>query len=112
MRTLSINAYELETETSDEQREAGRYHPASVIVWKGHRHSIGAGNADEVDIFTEAGGLFVLARNRGLNYAGLEVFRDGEKCGDCFVDLEDQADYINGLTPVYAAKMLANWCDQ
>jgi len=110
MRTLHINEYENETETDDEQRAGQRYHPASVIVWRGHRHIIGAGNADEVDVFTEDGALYVLARNRGLGYAGLEIFRDGERVADPFTDSEEQGDYLNELTAIYAAKRLAEYC--
>lgn len=111
MRTIKPHEYEHERETYDEQREAGRYHPAAVIVWGGHRHAIGAGLADDVDLFEEGGALYVLSRNRGLDYAGLQVFRDGEEIGGAFVDIEPQAGYINDLSAIYAAKRLANWGD-
>lgn len=111
MRRLACAAYTWDRETWEEQREAGRYNPAQVVEWRGHRYAIGAGTADDVDLFTEGGALYVLARNRGLGYAGLEVFRDGERIAETFTDSEDQADYLNELTAVYAAKRLANWAD-
>lgn len=111
MRTAPLYSYEFERETLDEQREAGRWNPATVIVWRGQRYTIGAGTADDVDVFTEGGALYVLARNRGMSYAGLEVFRDGERIADIFVDESDRGDYLNELTAIYAAKRLANWAD-
>jgi hypothetical protein len=111
MRTLKLHEYELDRETWEEQREAGRYNPATVVIWRGHRYAIGAGSRDDVDLFEEGGALYVLARNSGLNYAGLQVFRDGDEIADTFTDYEEQADYLNELSAIYAAKRLANWCD-
>lgn len=111
MNKLRLSAYQWDRETWDEQRDAQRYTAAQVIIWRGHRYAIGAGSADDVDLFTEGGALYVLARNRGLDYAGLQVFRDGEEIGGTFCQHEEQAGYINGLTAVYAAKRLANWSD-
>ncbi len=111
MNKAPFNSYDIERETWDEQREAGRYNPADVIIWRGARHTLGCGTADDVDVFTEGGALYVLARNWALNYAGLQVFRDGEQIASVFTDLEDSASHVNRLTAVYAAKMLANWGD-
>lgn len=111
MRTVRIEEYELETETDEEQRAGQRYHPANVIVWNGHRYTLGAGSSDEVDVFEESGALFVLARNRLLGYAGLQVFRDGELLADPFIDSDEMGGYLNELTAIYAAKRMANWCD-
>ena len=110
MNSLPLHSFDIETETQEEQREAGRWHPAAVVVWRGARHIIGAGTADDVDIFTEGGALYVIARNYSLEYAALEVFRDGERIADVFAEHE-QAEHVNSLTPVYAAKLLANWGD-
>lgn len=111
MRTLSISEYEFETETYEEQRAAGRYHPASVIVWRGYRHTIGAGTSDDVNLFEEGGRLYVTATNKGLGYIGLEIFEDGEPAGDTFTqDYDDPGAYILGLSPIYAAKRLAEYC--
>lgn len=111
MNRLRLSAYKWDRETWDEQRASGRYTAAQVVIWRGHRYAIGAGTADDIDLFTEGGALYVLSRNHGLSYAGLQVFRDGEEIADSFTDDEDQADYINGLSAVYAAKRLANWSD-
>lgn len=111
MRRLPCAQYEWDRETLDEQRSSGHWIPATVIIWHGHRYVIGAGTKDEVDLFTENGALYVLSRNRGLGYAGLEVFRDGERIADVFCDGEIQGDYLNELTAVYAAKRLSDWGD-
>ena len=111
MRTLKYTEYEIETETDQEQREARRYHPAAVVIWRGARHTIGAGTADSVYLFEEDGALIILSRNRGLGYAGLQVFRDGIEASESFVDTEELGDYLLGLTPIYAAKRMTDWCD-
>lgn len=111
MNKLKLSTYQWDRETWDEQRDAQRYTAAQVIIWRGHRYALGAGTADDVDLFTEGGALYVLSRNRGLNYAGLQVFRAGEEIGGSFCDYENQAEYLNKLTAVYACKRLANWCD-
>jgi hypothetical protein len=111
MRTAALHSYQFDRETYDEQREAGRYNPARVIIWRGHRYAIGAGDGDDLDLFTEGRALYVLARRRSLGYAGLEVFRDGERIADIFVQDDETGDYLNELTAVYAAKRLANWAD-
>lgn len=52
------------------------------------------------------------ARNNSLQYAGLEVFRDGELVADTFCDsYSEQAEYLNGLTAINATKRLADWLD-
>lgn len=111
MRTLKPHEYELDRETWDEQREAGRYNPAPVIIWRGHRYALGHGTADDVDYFEEGGALYVLARNVAIGYAGLEVYRTGEQIASTFTTFQEQEEYLNGLTPIYAAKRLANWAD-
>lgn len=110
MRTLPLNSYHWDRETIEEQSASKRYTPAQVVVWKGHRHAIGAGTADDVDLFTEGGELYVLSRHRGLGYAGLQIFRDGEEIADTFTDAEVAGEYINGLSAIYAAKRLADYC--
>jgi hypothetical protein len=110
MRTLDFDQYQWSRETIEEQSASGRYTPAQVIVWKGHRYPIGAGTADDVDLFTEDGWLYVLSRHRGLGYAGLQVFRDGDLIADTFTDTEEQGGYLNELTAIYAAKRLADYC--
>ncbi len=105
-----------ERETLDEQREAGRYNPALVLrYWLAgseYRHAIGAGTSDALDVFTEAGRVYVVSTNAGLSYVGLEAFEAGEPVGDTFCDsAAPNIDYLLGLTPLWRAKRLAEWCD-
>jgi len=74
--------------------------------------TIGAGTADELDIFTEGSLLFVLSTNQGLGYVGLQVFENGDEVGMTFMDSSTpNVDYILGLTPIWRAKRMANWMD-
>jgi hypothetical protein len=109
MNRAPFHSFAIERETQEEQREAGRYNPADVITWGGLRYSLGCGTADDVDVFTEHGALYVLSRNRGLGYAGLQVFRDGDEIASVWIDSDERGQYINDLTAVYAAKRMANW---
>jgi len=110
MRTLQPHEYETERETIEEQSAAGRWNPATVVIWRGMRHTIGAGTACGVDLFEEGGALVVLSRNSALDHAGLEIFEDGERIADTFTQEPAQAEYINGLSAIYAAKRLADYC--
>lgn len=112
MRTVKPHTYQLEPETYAEQRAAGRYNPASVIIWRGLRHTIGAGSADNVDVLEQSGCLYVLATNRALGYIGLQIFQDGAQVADCFCqDESKETARLLELTPLNAAKRLANYCD-
>lgn len=111
MRTLQPKEYGWRQESWDEQRDAGRYSPAQVVVWRGKDHTIGAGTADDIGLFEEGGRLHVTATNRALGYIGLEIFEDGEPAGDVFTqDHDEPGAYILGLSPIYAAKRLAEYC--
>lgn len=111
MNPLPFDSYDWDRETIAEQSASGRYNPAQVVVWNGHRHAIGAGTADDVDLFEADGALIVLARNHGLTYAGLEVWQDGERVADTFTDLEGPADELLQLDASEAAATLLDYCD-
>ena len=111
MRTAALHSYSIERETYDEQREAGRYNPARVIIWRGHRYAIGAGDGDDLDIFTEGGALYVLARRRSLGYAGLEVFRDGARIADTALSTAQLTRYVrrpSGAMPAYIDRVISD----
>jgi hypothetical protein len=112
MRTLKPHEYDIERETLEEQNAAGRYHPAQVVIWKGHRHTLGAGSADDLDLFEEGGRLIVTACNQYLGYTGAQIFEDGAEVAETFVeDYQEQGEYLLNLTPIWRAKRLANWLD-
>ena len=112
IRTVKPHTYQIEKETYAEQRAAGRYNPASVLIWRGLRHAIGAGDADNVDVFEQSGCLYVLATNRAIEYIGLQIFQNGEQVADCFCQDESaEITRLLELTPINAAKRLAAYCD-
>lgn len=111
MRSLKLEEYEIENETDEEQRLARRYHPATVVIWRGHRNIIGAGSTDRIWLFEEGGELFVTAKNCGLGYIGLQIFSEGAKVGDVFLEEHDSLGaHALKLSPIYAAKTLAAYC--
>ncbi len=112
MRTLKTHEYEIERESIEEQLAAGRYNPALVVTFRGHRCTLGAGTTDTLHLFEEGGTLFALSGNDPLGYMGLQAFCDGEEIGDTFA--QDHDEHTRGLfdlTPIYRAKRLADYCD-
>ena len=114
MRTL--HNWALGYESWDAQRDAGRYNPCrQVIIDGGPTLTIGAGNDDSVDVFTEHGLYFVVSVNHGLEYAGLEIFdRDGAQVeeGNVFLQADHEVRNTLGprgvdLTPMAIAKRLS-----
>jgi len=103
-------------ETWDEQRDAGRYNPArQVRIDGGPVLTIGAGDADSVDVFAEHGLYFVVSVNHGLEYCGLEIFdANGEqlKEGNVFLQADHEVSDALGprgvdLCPMTIAKKLS-----
>jgi hypothetical protein len=68
-----------------------------------HEHEYGAGSSDDVSVFGDGHDAFLMSRNVGMGYCGLEVYVDGDKhigrevfiqnadedLGDNWDDLED-----------------------
>lgn len=113
MRTF--RPWQTAPESYDSQREAGRYNPATELRYttdETYTVTIGAGTADELDVFIEGSLLFVLSTNQGLGYVGLQVFEGSDEVGMSFMDSSTpNVDYILGLTPIWRAKRIANWMD-
>ena len=107
MRT--IHNYKLEKETWESQRIAGRYNPATEIVFRDkrgiHRHTIGAGNSDNIHVFREGYWTIVLSVNYGLPYCGIEIFDGDMAFYDTFVQGEPATEYVD-LTPINMTKAL------
>lgn len=112
--------FSLKEESYESQRTAGRYHPASVAVWRDrtgkHAAVISAGGRDDVYMFREGTDIFCLALNTGLQYAGLEVFN--EQTGKFEEGMFLQADYEveeilgrNGIdkSPIWIARVMASY---
>ena len=126
MKRLPHNNWQSWLESSDRQHEAGRYNAATEISYKipsalCHKTvTIGAGRSDALEVFYEGRFLYVLATNSSLGYVGLEVFseQDNERSGEAdriaeiFCDSgNEQTEYLLGLSAVWRAKRLADWCD-
>ncbi len=118
-RVIPMKTYHdwaLGSESWDEQRDAGRYNPASQVrIDGGPVLTIGAGGGDTVDVFQEHGLYFVVSVNHGLEYCGLEVFdKDGDQLaeGNVFLQADHEVSEALGprgvdLTPMVIAKRLS-----
>ena len=108
--------YTLTEETHEEQRAAGRYNPATVITFRDkrgqHRHALGKGTEDAIDVYRESGLYYVLTRNYRLEYVGLEVFEGADAVGDIFMQsaVDTNEVDINGA-PYNLIKHLLQWFD-
>ena len=75
MRT--IHNYKLQTETWESQSKAGRYNPATEIVYRDkrgiHTYTTGAGTSDSINVFREGEETYILIVNDQLGYAALEI---------------------------------------
>lgn len=117
MRT--VNNYQIEQETWEEQQDGGRYHPGRVVIFRDktgeHRVHIEAGSSDYVDLFREGCFTIVLSHNPRLWYTGIEVFEGDRLAWDVFLQADYEIEEILGasgvdLEPIHIAKRLfARW---
>jgi len=107
--------YSIRKESYESQREAGRYNPGLELVIGNRVMPISAGHGDDIDVRTEGGEVFVLARNYRMGYVGLEVFdAEGERVGDIFIQSEDEAKELMGPQGIhysapYCIRLLLNY---
>jgi hypothetical protein len=108
--------YELQRESFEDMLAAGRYNESLEIVFRDksgkHIHKLGAGRSDEIDVYRDGKETFVLARNFGLGYVGLEIFNGDEKVGDMFIQNDSEIDEIVGsleLAPYTIIRRLAQY---
>ena len=77
-------------ESWDDMYEAQRYNRSLELTFKDktgtHTHKISAGNSDSLDVYQEGSETFLLSRNYGLHYIGLEVFEGDALIGDVFFE--------------------------
>lgn len=92
--------FAVQKETYEEQSDAGRYNPGLVLLFRDkagkHRMHISAGGRDIIDVYRHGEETYVLTKNRGLGYVGLEIFRGDEGAGDIFLQSEDEIHDILG----------------
>ena len=110
-----IHNYEIRKESFEDQLAAGRYNPALEITFRDktgvHTHTLSAGHSDAIDAYHEGLCTYVLCRNFGLGYFGLEVFQGSEKVGDMFIEAHQVGDTIgrDDLAPFNAIKRMAEY---
>lgn len=98
----SFHNYKIRRESEESQREAGRYNPASVILWTFKRRKcrlvLHAGSGDSLAVFRNGNRLVVLSTNTGLGYAGLQVadIATGEETGEVFLQADYEVEEILG----------------
>jgi hypothetical protein len=104
MRT--VHNFQLEEETLEEQFAAQRYNPATVLIRNRQRMFLACGNSDTVRVFKDGKETFVLSYNRGLSYAGLQIFDTytGEETGSVF---QQNAEVDLDLSDITICKILA-----
>jgi len=92
--------FTIEKETYEEQREAGRYNPGLVVLFRdrtgNHRVHIGAGYSDDVEVYREGEETFILSKNWRLGYVGLEIYRGSRHIGEMFLQNSQDIDEILG----------------
>ncbi len=89
MRTVS---FAVSHETWEEASAAGRVNRGLVVQFRDrtgkHRVPIAAGESDGVEVYREHGLTYVLSRNHGLGYVGLEVFEGAALVGETFLQVD------------------------
>ena len=86
----SLNDYTIERESVDDMIQAGRFNPCLEITFRDkngkHTHKLGTGSKDSLYVFREGLETYVLSKNRGMGYIGLERFKGSEKIGEMFIE--------------------------
>jgi len=84
-----LRGWKLDHESWDEAQRARRYNRAITLTYTHgsarHRVVLQAGEADEIDVLSDGNAVYVLTSNFGLGYVGLEVFPDGAREAEAFV---------------------------
>jgi hypothetical protein len=114
MRTINSLKYNIYGESLEQQRQAGRYNPASVILYKRKEYTIGSGTTDHIHVFREDEFLIVLSINYHMGYAGIEAFdTTSDKSAELFYqDSQDLNEYVgknwDELSEITLAKRMMN----
>ena len=108
--------YQIQKETVEAMCKAGRFNPALEITFRDktgtHTHTLGIGSGDALDVYREGQETFALARNFGLGYVGLEIFRGDETVGEMFIQSQDEVNEIVGsidLMPYTIIRRMAQY---
>ena len=110
-----IYNYTIKKETFEDMCKAKRFNPCLEITFRDktgiHTHKLDAGYGDSMDIYREGGVTYVLSRNSGLGYIGLQAFEGEEKAGDMFLQSEQVEDIlgVDDLVPYTIIRRLTDY---
>ena len=102
-------------ESFEDMAKAGRFNPSLEVTFRdksgNHRHKISAGYSDEVYAFRQNGETYVLSRNAGLGYVGLEVFNGDDRTGEIFLEPHQVTEVLgrDDLAPFTIVRRLQEW---
>ena len=110
-----ISNYTIKKESFEDMCKANRFNPCLEITFKDktgiYTHKLDAGYGDTMDVYREAGVTYVLSRNSGLGYIGLQAFEGEEKSGDMFLESEQAEDILgrDDLAPYTIIRRLIDY---
>ena len=100
-----IKNFTITKESFKDMLRARRFNPCLEITFRDrtgkHTHKLSAGYSDHIHVYRENGETFVLAHHPRLGYVGMEVFSDGERVGDVFLESHQVTEVLgrNDLAP-------------
>jgi len=102
-----VKNYSIKKESIEDMVKGKRFNPSLEITFTDktgtYTHKIGAGNSDYKDVYRENGITYLLTRNYGLSYVGLEVFKGNDKLGDIFLQSDWDIDEFLGKNGIEKA---------
>jgi hypothetical protein len=110
-----VSSYRIRKESFEDMCKANRFNPCLEITFRDktgkHTHKLDAGYSDTMDVYREAGVTYVLSRNEGLGYIGLQALEGEEKSGDLFLESEQVEDIVgrNDLVPYTIIRRLMDY---
>jgi len=87
-----------------------------TITLLGKTYTVGAGNDDNIEVYTDKQSVYVYSENDSLEYIGFEVFdrETTEQQNEVFLDSgssEDVEWLLNGSRTPSKIRFLLQWCD-
>ena len=88
-----------------------------TITLLGKKYTVGAGNGDNIEVYTDKQSVYVYSENDSLEYVGFEVFdrETTEQQNEVFLQSGDSEDDItwllNGSRTPSKIRFLLQWCE-
>jgi hypothetical protein len=111
----AVTKYTISKESLADMLKAKRFNPCLEITFRNkkgvHRHKLGAGYDDHIDVYREQQETFILTQNPRLGYIGLEVFAGDDKTGDIFLEAHQVLEALgkNDLAPFTIIRRLSDY---